>query len=256
MSKVVLVTGGFDPLHSGHIEYFEAAKELGNKLVVGVNSDAWLTRKKGRPFMSFEERTNIIKHLGMVDQVIGFDDNDDSACCAIFQMLSTHGSSADIIFANGGDRNNTNSPEYKMYKYQHGLQFAWAVGGEDKKNSSSSILKEWSQPTTERAWGTYTVLDKNNGWQVKELSFFEGKALSDQRHINRSEHWHVVSGQIQMNLEFEDGRTLNNLYIAGESIDIPKNTWHKATNTGQDTATVIEVWLGNNLTENDIERRD
>lgn len=141
MSKVVLVTGGFDPLHSGHIEYFEAAKELGNKLVVGVNSDAWLTRKKGRPFMSFEERTNIIKHLGMVDQVIGFDDNDDSACCAIFQMLSTHGSSADIIFANGGDRNNTNSPEYKMYKYQHGLQFAWAVGGEDKKIQAAQFSK-------------------------------------------------------------------------------------------------------------------
>jgi cytidyltransferase-like protein len=256
MKTVVLVSGGFDPLHSGHIEYFKAAKQLGNKLVVGINSDTWLTRKKGKPFMPFEERANIIKHLDIVDQVIGFNDDDDSACCAIFQVLSTHGSSTDIIFANGGDRTTINSPEYKMFKHQCGLQFAWGVGGEDKKNSSSWILKEWNQPTVKRAWGTYTVLDKHSSWQVKELSFLKGMALSDQRHNDRSEHWHVVSGQIQMNLEFSNGSTLSNLYVAGESIDIPKNTWHKATNTGSDTAKVIEVWLGNNLTENDIERRD
>jgi cytidyltransferase-like protein len=256
MKTVVLVSGGFDPLHSGHIEYFKAAKQLGNKLVVGINSDTWLTRKKGKPFMPFEERANIIKHLDIVDQVIGFNDDDDSACCAIFQVLSTHGSSTDIIFANGGDRTAINSPEYKMFKYQCGLQFAWGVGGEDKKNSSSWILKEWNQPTVKRAWGTYTVLDKHNGWQVKELSFLKGMSLSDQRHNDRSEHWHVVSGQIQMNLEFSNGSTLSNLYVAGESIDIPKDTWHKATNTGVHTAKVIEVWLGNNLTENDIERRD
>ena len=57
--KVVLVTGGFDPLHSGHIEYFKAAKQLGDKLVVGLNSNEWLTRKKGRPFMPFHERCSI-----------------------------------------------------------------------------------------------------------------------------------------------------------------------------------------------------
>ena len=61
MEKVVLVTGGFDPLHSGHIAYFKAAKKLGNKLVVGVNSDEWLTRKKGRPFMPLNERIALIK---------------------------------------------------------------------------------------------------------------------------------------------------------------------------------------------------
>ena len=64
--KLVLVTGGFDPLHSGHIEYFKEAKKLGDKLVVAVNSDAWLTRKKGRPFMPFEERIKIIEALDVV----------------------------------------------------------------------------------------------------------------------------------------------------------------------------------------------
>ena len=256
MKTVVIVSGGFDPLHSGHIEYFKAAKALGNKLVVAVNSDAWLERKKGKHFMPFAERANIIKHLDMVDDVIGFDDNDNTANSAIFCMLSTHGNNTNLIFANGGDRATDNTPEYNMYKSQHGLQFVWGVGGTNKINSSSSILKNWDKPTTNRAWGTYTVLDKNIGWQVKELAFFTGKSLSSQRHFKRSEHWHVVHGTIRMELEFQNGYKTDKLYNAGDSIDIPKNTWHKATNTGTSTSTVIEVWLGDELTENDIERRD
>jgi len=112
---VVLVTGGFDPLHSGHIEYFKAAKQLGDKLVVGLNSDEWLIRKKGRPFMSFQERSKIISALECVDTVISFDDSDDTACGAIYKTLATHGN-IKVIFANGGDRNNTTTPEYKTWE--------------------------------------------------------------------------------------------------------------------------------------------
>ena len=75
MKRIVLVTGGFDPLHSGHIAYFKAAKELGNELWVGVNSDEWLTNKKGMPFMPVEERIAIIKELAVVDNVITFEEN-------------------------------------------------------------------------------------------------------------------------------------------------------------------------------------
>ena len=83
--KVVLVTGGFDPLHSGHIAYLTAAKKLGDKLVVGINSDEWLTRKKGKPFMPLRERISIISALTVVDDVLTWDDSDDSACGAIFK---------------------------------------------------------------------------------------------------------------------------------------------------------------------------
>ena len=250
--KVVLVTGGFDPLHSGHIEYFKAARELGDHLVVGVNSDAWLTRKKGKAFMPFEERCAIIKELHCVDEVIGFNDNDDTACAAIFTVLSTVGSQTKVIFANGGDRTKDNIPEM-IY---NDVEFVFGVGGEDKKNSSSWILKEWSQPTTERAWGKYTVLDKGIGWQVKQLEFDAGKALSDQRHFKRSEHWHIVEGQIHMSLEYPDGTKHHHTYNSGNSIDIPVHTWHKASNVGEIPARVVEVWMGNELTEDDIERRD
>ena len=256
MSRVVLVTGGFDPLHSGHIEYFKAARELGDHLVVGLNSDAWLTRKKGRPFMPFEERAAIIKELSWVDEVIGFNDDDGTACNAIGQVLATKGSSWQLIFANGGDRKNTNTTEYKTYGLDTDVKFVFGIGGDDKKNSSSWILKAWSQPTTERAWGKYTVLDKGDGWQVKQLEFDVGRALSDQRHFKRSEHWHVVDGVITMLLEDRNGVRSSHLLVPGDSIDIPVGYWHKAINSDNKTARVIEVWMGNELTEDDIERRD
>ena len=254
--KMILVTGGFDPIHSGHIAYFKAARELGDHLIVGLNSDAWLTRKKEKPFMPFEERAAIIKELGCVDEVIGFNDDDGSACNAIGHVLSTKGSSWRVILANGGDRTKSNIPEYTVYKDHPDVGFAWGVGGNDKKNSSSWILKNWEKPTTKRNWGTYTILDKNGSWQVKELAFNTNSALSDQRHFYRSEHWHVVQGEIKMELEFQNEYTISKIYKAGDSIDIPVKTWHKATNVGNETAKVIEVWLGDKLTEDDIERRD
>ena len=248
--KVVLVTGGFDPLHSGHIEYFKAAKELGDHLVVGVNSDDWLARKKSKPFMRFEERCTIIKELNCVDEVIGFNDDDGTANDAIHKILSTKGSQVKVIFANGGDRTKNNISEMPNAN----VEFVFGVGGEDKKNSSSWILKQWIKPTTERPWGTYTILDKTDDWQIKELHFNVGKSLSDQRHFKRSEHWHIVQGTIHMSLQYGN-KTVNQTFHSGESIDIPVNTWHKATNIGDIPAKVIEVWIGTELTESDIERR-
>jgi len=107
-----------------------------------------------------------------------------------------------------------------------------------------------------RAWGSYKVLDNQEGWAVKELTFEPGKSLSDQRHFHRSEHWHIVSGKIQMVLQIPDAQKRVFFINAGQSIDIPVNTWHKAKNIGDEPAKVIEVWMGENLTEDDIERRD
>ena len=147
MTQVILVTGGFDPLHSGHIAYFKAAKEIDHTLTlaVGVNTDEWLTRKKGKPFMPIDERITILKELRDVDVVIEFRDNDDSACDAINLVLQVYDS---VIFANGGDRGDTNTPEYEKYKDDERVQFVWGVGGDDKKNSSSWILRKWNEAAT------------------------------------------------------------------------------------------------------------
>ena len=251
MNKVVLVTGGFDPLHSGHIAYFKEAKKLGDRLVVGLNSDEWLERKKGKAFMPWNERLCIVNNLQMVDEVFTFMDDDDSAVNFIKQVKAHHPKDH-LIFANGGDRTEQNIPEMSV----EGVEFVFGVGGGNKANSSSWILKEWSHPSTERAWGKYTVLDNGKGYQVKQLAFGSKKELSDQRHFKRSEHWHVVEGNIKMVLEYENGDITYTTHTSGDSIDIPINTWHKAINVGQETAKVIEVWMGDELTEQDIERRD
>jgi D-beta-D-heptose 7-phosphate kinase/D-beta-D-heptose 1-phosphate adenosyltransferase len=147
MSKLILVTGGFDPIHSGHIEYFKSAKKLGDKLIVGVNSDEWLTRKKGHPFMPWTERANIVYHLQMVDDVIMFDDADGSACGAIAVVKEQYGTGS-VIFANGGDRTKTNIPEIDRYGDDPMVEFAFGVGGEDKMNSSSWILNDFYKKKT------------------------------------------------------------------------------------------------------------
>ena len=141
-TEITIVTGGFDPLHSGHIAYFKAAKELGNPLCVGVNSDEWLTRKKGKPFMTINERMSIIKELKCVDIAIEFIDKDDSACDAIGTALEVYDN---VLFCNGGDRGSVNTPEYERYKDDKRVEFKFGVGGEDKKNSSSWILERWNK---------------------------------------------------------------------------------------------------------------
>jgi cytidyltransferase-like protein len=138
--KIVLVTGGFDPLHRGHIEYFKAAKKLGDKLIVGINSDAWLTRKKGRPFMTMNDRVAIIENLKMVDNCILFNDNDGTALEAIHNIRRLFPDDI-IVFANGGDRTKENIPEMVF----NDVEFVFGVGGIEKINSSSDILKNWEQ---------------------------------------------------------------------------------------------------------------
>ena len=133
MSTVTIVTGGFDPFLSGHIAYFKAAREFGIYLCVGVNSDDWLTRKKGKPFMNVSERTSIIKELKCVDIAIEFIDKDDSACDAIGTALEVYDN---VLFCNGGDRGSVNTPEYDRYRYDKRVEFKFGVGGEDKKNLS------------------------------------------------------------------------------------------------------------------------
>lgn len=256
MKRITLVSGGFDPIHSGHIAYFNEAKKLGNDLWVAVNSDEWLVRKKGRPFMSFEERTNIIENLKMVDNVIGFEDDDIGSSNKCIEKILNDYPDVTIVVANGGDRREGAIPELEKYGNHPRVEFAWSIGGDDKKNSSSWILKNWEKPTVERAWGKYTILHKGDDWRVKELVFNVGAALSDQRHFKRSEHWHVVDGVIAMRLEDRQGNKTQQLLIPGDSIDIPTGYWHKAVNMDNRPAKVIEVWMGKELTENDIERRD
>ena len=142
---VVLVSGGFDPIHSDHLDYLNSAKKLGDQLWVGVNSDKWLINKKGSFFMPYQERCAIISNLKCVDRVIPVTDDHKniSAIGAIDYAVKELSSDADIIFANGGDRDSSNIPEIKQAEKYTNVTFQFSVGGNNKKNSSSWIHENW-----------------------------------------------------------------------------------------------------------------
>ena len=249
--KIVLVTGGFDPIHSGHIAYFRAAKALGDILVVGINSDQWLVRKKGAAFMPFHERMNIVKNIQGVDYVIEFNDDDNSANLAI-KLVKQTWPNHKVIFANGGDRTKENIPEM----IHDDVEFAFGVGGENKMNSSSWILQEWKAPKTERQWGYYRVLHEVPGMKVKELTIDPGKSLSMQRHFKRAEYWIVSEGQAVVNSQTDGGYNLPPATLnKHQEFKIPLQGWHQLTNPFDVPVKIVEIQYGESCVEEDIERK-
>lgn len=254
MSKVVVITGGFDPIHSGHIDYIKAAKELGDILIVGVNSDEWLVRKKGRSFMPFEDRVDIIQSIREVEYAIPFDDRDGTAKEAIAWARKVYPDHT-IVFANGGDRTVDNIPE--MDFNDNNLEFAFGVGGTNKKNSSSYLLQEWKAPKTERRWGYYRVLHEvNNSVKVKELTVDPGKSLSMQRHTLRLEQWFVAEGTATLyTINNSSDTELVGNYEQFSMIHIKENEWHQLVNETSEPLKIVEIQYGEECIEEDIERR-
>jgi cytidyltransferase-like protein len=249
VDKVVVITGGFDPIHGGHIEYINAAKELGDILIVGVNSDEWLVRKKGRSFMPFEDRIAIVEALNGVDYAIPFNDRDDSAKDAIAWARRVYPDNT-IVFANGGDRTQINIPE--MDVTDNNIEFVFGVGGTSKANSSSWLLEEWKNPKTYRDWGYYRVLHENGKTvKLKELIVEPGKQLSMQRHSKRAEFWFVSEGIALL-------KTLDDAIIHRQfdTIHIPSGSWHQLINASDDPLKIIEIQYGTECIEEDIERKD
>ena len=251
----VLVTGGFDPIHSGHISYFKSASKLGDKLVIGLNSDAWLTRKKGKPFMPFNERRKIIEELKCVNTTIDFDDNDGSAVNAIQKILCLMDKDDKLIFANGGDRLKTNIPEMNKIKDDR-LEFVFGVGGEEKKNSSSWILEQWQNNRTNKKWGYYDVFKELSTLEfkikVKLLHLEQGQSISMQKHNLRHELWLLVRGGGHFYKNNDDVKAV----YCGMHLYIEQNNWHKIEAFGDTPLEIIEIQYGEECNEEDIERKE
>jgi D-beta-D-heptose 7-phosphate kinase/D-beta-D-heptose 1-phosphate adenosyltransferase len=253
--KIVLVTGGFDPLHSGHLAYFAEAKKLGDKLIVGLNSDAWLTRKKGRPFMPLQERKAVVSNLKDVDTVVTYNDDDNSSKDAILCVRALY-PMAEIIFANGGDRTDSNIPE--MDVEDNNLHFVFGVGGFNKANSSSWILEDWKKPKTHRAWGYYRVLHEvGANTKLKELTVNPKTCLSMQRHDKRAEFWFVAEGEATVYTvdPHSTDRDLMASPAKHQSTWIKLNEWHQLCNETDEPLKLIEIQYGENCVEEDIERK-
>jgi len=255
--KIILATGGFDPIHSGHLQYLQHAKNLGDRLYVGINSDDWLIRKKGQAFLNFSERATIVSNLRMVDAIVDFDDADNSANDAIRQVCEHHPNDQ-IYFVNGGDRNHNNIPEMSLLndsKFSN-LKFLFGIGGNNKQNSSSTILEQWRYPKTIRPWGYYRILQSNDKTvKVKELVVEPGQTLSMQRHQSRAEFWFVSRGQATVyTINKSTDLEIRNRLDIFENTWIARNEWHQLANEQNIPLHLIEIQYGYNCIEEDIER--
>ncbi len=139
MSKYYIVSGGFDPIHEGHIEMIKSSAAKSDGVIVLMNSDEWLGRKKGKNFMSALTRRTILENIKGVIDVIEFDDSDNSASDGLKRARQKY-PNAGLTFANGGDRNRDNIPETPTCVVCD-IRTEFGVGGDTKMNSSSWILK-------------------------------------------------------------------------------------------------------------------
>ena len=142
MNNLVLVSGGFDPIHSGHVKLIEEASTHGN-IIVLLNSDKWLQNKKGKAFLPYEERKIIMYALKNVIDVISCGEVDATCIDGIEKVVKKYHNNK-IKFANGGDRNEKSTPE-SIFCEKNGIELLWGIGGENKSNSSSLILKKWKE---------------------------------------------------------------------------------------------------------------
>ena len=251
-NKIAVVSGGFDPVHSGHINLFRSAYELFNrKIVVLLNSDEWLTRKKGKPFLPVEERKIIIESMSMVDRVVLFDDSDNSCCDGLERVKQLYPMDT-VVFCNGGDRTKENIPEMRV----EDIEFKFGIGGENKANSSSWILRDaLATRTEERVWGKFADLYTTTGCKVKELVIKPHSGISYQRHFKRSEIWYVRSGEGFVRFAPREAHKSETVKLFKDDIFVvSKGMWHQLYNESHEDLIIIEIQYGTETNEEDIER--
>lgn len=243
-----LVSGGFDPVHVGHLRMFQGAQNLSDKVILLLNNDEWLIKKKGKPFMNQDQRKEILDQFISISEVIIQTYSDKSSSEAIKDFVKNNPNKT-ICYCNGGDRSNIKKILEADVCKKLGVVLEFGVGGDKKVESSSQLTKNYLGNIETRPWGSYQIIAKNNGYQIKEINVSYGSKLSLQKHSNRSEFWQIVEGKSKIIIE-------NNEYYLKEKehIYIPENTIHRIENIGEKNLIFIEIQLGKNLNEDDIIR--
>jgi len=150
----VMVSGGFDPVHVGHIRMIRDAAQYGDVIVI-ANSDEWLYRKKGYVFMDFEKRSEILSSIKGVIIVDSVDDSDGTVCAAIRRLKPTY-------FANGGDRGKSNTPEQSVCE-ELGIELLWGIGGDYKADASSTLVERFRKNTNNEETAPVRTKVKHSG---------------------------------------------------------------------------------------------
>ncbi|MDC3146654.1 adenylyltransferase/cytidyltransferase family protein [Alphaproteobacteria bacterium] len=144
---ISIVSGGFDPIHPGHIMMMKDCLKFSNYLIVGVNSNKWLINKKGNYFMDIQHRIYVVNSLNVVNETMEFEDDDKGSANNLLIKIRNKYSNDKIIFANGGDRSDSSKIlEFETAK-EYNIDLKFGIGGSHKESSSSDLLKRWSEYT-------------------------------------------------------------------------------------------------------------
>ena len=243
-----LVSGGFDPVHVGHLRMFQDAKRISNNVVLLLNNDQWLIKKKGKPFMNQNQRKEILEEFKSISKVIIQTSTDKSSSQAIEKFVKNHPDKT-ICYCNGGDRSNIKNIREADICKKLGVDLQFEVGGKMKVESSSQLTKNYLGNVEKRPWGNYHIIAKNTGYQIKEIKVNKESKLSLQKHKSRSEFWQIVKGESKITIEGDKFFLKEKQHIY-----IPKNTIHRIENIGKEDLIFIEIQLGQNLNEDDIIR--
>lgn len=247
-TRWVAVSGGFDPVHIGHVRMLKAARKLGDKLLVIVNNDHWLKNKKGFVFMPENERVELLESFPFVDKVVVTGHRKADPDMSVSRELARFKPS---IFANGGDRKKGNVPEDVVCK-KYGIRMEYGVGHGGKVQSSSWMIKDASRGIARsvRPWGEFYQWDQGKGWNLKTLTIKPGKRLSLQYHHHREEWWMLVEGEAQYTV-VKNGKTVTGELKKGEFFKVLKGMTHRLSS--RKGGVVIETAFGS-FDEKDIVR--
>tara|TARA_B100000214_G_C23967146_1_gene628311 strand:- start:574 stop:1353 length:780 start_codon:yes stop_codon:yes gene_type:complete len=244
-----LLSGGFDPVHVGHLAMIKEANEIAEEVVILLNSDKWLKRKKGKPFMVESQRAQILEEFESVSRVIiQTDDDDDSSNNAITSFAKNNPKKT-ICYCNGGDRSNEKKIREATVCKENNVDLIFGIGGVHKLESSSNLTKNYLSEIEIRPWGNFHIIAKGNGYQIKEMNVNPKNKQSLQKHKHRSEYWQVIEGEGKVYLEDSEIKLK-----PGDNIFIPKGSLHRLENTHSHNLLIVEIQIGKIISEDDIER--
>jgi D-beta-D-heptose 7-phosphate kinase/D-beta-D-heptose 1-phosphate adenosyltransferase len=247
----VAVSGGFDPLHIGHVRMFKQARKLGDKLVVILNNDNWLVNKKGFVFMTEKERKEVIEMFPFVDKVVITKHKPRDKDMSVVHILKTL---KPAIFANGGDRKPDGDPipEVELCN-KLDIKLKYNLGHGGKIQSSSWLLSKARRDSVRsiRPWGEFYDWDSGKHWYIRTLYIKAGKQTGVQYHEHRLKSWVLADGDVTAVSDHEGIRTETPLKH-GDPFVVRENIPHRLKSKKGGIA--VEIAVGDTQNERDLIR--